>query len=187
MVRVQLILGFWQNPRALSTTSSCLLSVVEKSPEYTFFQPSSLSMWLLLDRWSQDWNSETQLNQISESKCVPGWWNIAQIPSIYPSPSCFFLIRSQHQSAIGLLLLKLMTVFPRQPDWAFKREKLHDSSYLQRPSTVYKRILTLNYRGPAKSSDFISHLPRPLFTVFQPHWSLFLLNMSGSFPLLTFT
>lgn len=164
---------FWQNPRALSTTPSCLLSVVEKSPEYTFFQPSSLSTWLLLDRWSQDWNSETQLNQISESKCVPGWWNIAQIPSIYPSPSCFF-----HQWGHSTsLLLACSCLSSWQCSPGSQTEHLNVKNYMTlvtyRTFHSVQKNTYLELQGPAKSSDFISHLSRPLFTVFQPHWSPF--------------
>ena len=95
-------------------------------------------------------------------------------------------MRSQHQSAIGLLLLKLMIVFPRQPDWAFKREKLHDSSYLQNLPQCTKEYLAWTTGScqvlwfPLTSLSLLVHcVPASLV-------SFFLLNMSGSFPLLTF-
>ena len=95
-------------------------------------------------------------------------------------------MRSQHQSAIGLLLLKLMTVFPRQPDWAFKREKLHDSSYLQNLPQCIKEYLPWTtgscqvlWFHLTSLSPLVHYVPASLV-------SFFLLNMSGSFPLLTF-
>ena len=95
-------------------------------------------------------------------------------------------MRSQHQSAIGLLLLKLMIVFPRQPDWAFKREKLHDSSYLQNLPQCTKQYLAWT-TGSCQVLWFpLTSLSPLVHCVPASLVSFFLLNMSGSFPLLTF-
>lgn len=168
---------FWQNPRALSTTPSCLLGVVKKSLEYTFFQPSSLSMWLLLDRWSQDWNSETQLHQISESKQVSGWWtwlywNIAQIPS-----TSVHLAPSTNEVTAPVCYWACSCLNSWQCSPGSQSEHLNVKNYMTlvtyRTFHSVQKNAYLELQGPARSSDFISHLSHPLFTVFQPHWSPF--------------
>lgn len=183
----------------------------KKSLEYTSFQPS---LCLCECCWTGDLMTEIQnLSLIRSGKvstcrvdrdCCSRIWLECCLPLsillLPPGPSTRHVpTRSQHQPPVGVLLFLSMTcsqssqvkheTWKKAAKWNMKHAtwKVTKHQFLPEPSTVYKRILTLNYKvlpNPLISS----HVSRPLFTVFQPHWSTFFpLNMSRSFPLLTFT